>query len=99
MVGLTPGQTYTAAFYCVGFGGPNTRQVRITPADTGVGYLVDQNVADSLNGLLVKYRYLAPGNGTMTFDFADTQGATWHHYAWSCRAMRRRRSRRFPRNW
>ena len=83
MAGLTPGQTYIAAFYCVGFGGPNGRQVRITPADTGTGYLVDQNVTDSLNGLLVKYRYLAPGNGVMTFDFADTAGATWHHYAFS----------------
>ena len=83
MAGLTPGQTYIATFYSVGFGGATGRQVRITPADTGTGYLVDQNLFGSGNGQLVKYRYLAPGSGVMTFDFADTAGATWHHYAFS----------------
>lgn len=83
LAGLTPGQTYIATFYSTGFGGPTTRQVRITPADTGTGYLVDQNMFGSGQGQLVKYRYLAPGNGVMTFDFADTIAATWHHYAFS----------------
>jgi hypothetical protein len=80
---LTEGQTYIATFYAVGFGGPLGRQVRITPADSGVGYLIDENLTDSGNGLLVKYRYVAPGSGTMTFDFQDTANATWHHYAFS----------------
>ena len=83
LTGLTPGQTYVATFYATGFGGPTGRQVRITPADTGVGYLVDENLTNSGNGLLVKYRYVAPGTGNMTFDFQDTANATWHHYAFS----------------
>jgi hypothetical protein len=83
LAALTPGQTYTATFYSVGFGPSNSRQTRITPRDTGIGYLVDQNVAGSGNGVIVRYRYNAPGDGVMTFDFADTQGATWHHYAFS----------------
>ncbi len=83
LAGLTPGQTYIATFYTTGFGPPGSRQVRITPSDTGTGYLVDENLTDSGNGTLVKYRYLAPGDGTMVFDFQDTSGATWHHYAFS----------------
>src|SRR5204863_5551004 len=54
LAGLTAGQTYIVTFYATGFGGPLGRQVRITPSDTGVGYLVDENLANSGNGLLVK---------------------------------------------
>jgi hypothetical protein len=81
--GLSAGQTYIATFYATGFGGPATRQVRITPSDTGISYLVDENVTNSGNGVLVKYRYVAPASGSVNFDFQDTSNATWHHYAFS----------------
>ena len=81
---LTPGASYTMCFYTTGFGGPGQRIMRITPSDSGVAFMVDENATDSGNGLIVKYHYVAPGNGTMTFDFSPfTPGNTWHHYAFS----------------
>ena len=82
--GLTPGAAYIATFYVVGYGGPGQRIMRITPADSGVQFTVDEDATDSENGLLVKYHYKALGDGTMAFDFLPyTPGATWHHYAFS----------------
>jgi Lamin Tail Domain/Domain of unknown function (DUF4457)/CotH kinase protein len=82
--GLTPGQTYIAAFYITGFGAPGQRQTWITPRDSGIAYKVDENLLDSGNGAIVRYRYNAPGDGTMTFDFLPVvAGNTWHHYAFS----------------
>src|SRR4030095_14907171 len=82
--GLTPGQTYIAVFYTTGFGGPGIRQTWITPRDSGIAYKVDENLLDSGNGVIVRYRYNAPGEGAMTFDFLPVvAGNTWHHYAFS----------------
>jgi Lamin Tail Domain len=81
--GLTAGQTYTVAFYSAGFGAATTRQVTIIPSDSGIGYLVDQNFAGSGNGILVKYRYIAPPGGVMNFDFSGSGATNWHHCAFS----------------
>ncbi len=84
LTGLTPGASYIASFYSVGYGGPGGRIMRITPGDSGVQYTVDENAADSENGMIVKYHYKALTDGSMAFDFLPyTAGATWHHYAFS----------------
>ena len=80
---LTPNQTYIATFYATGFGDPPVRRNLITPSDTGIGHIVDENATRSGNGLIVKYHYKASGNGTIAFDFTPIDSGTWHHYAFS----------------
>ena len=80
---LTPNQSYIATFYATGFGDPPVRRNLITPSDTGIGHIVDENATLSGNGLIVKYHYTASGNGTFAFDFTPIDAGTWHHYAFS----------------
>lgn len=80
---LTPNQTYIATFYGTGFGDPPVRRNLITPSDSGIGHIVDENATLSGNGIIVKYHYTASGNGTFAFDFTPIDAGTWHHYAFS----------------
>jgi hypothetical protein len=82
--GLTPGQSYAATFYTTAFGNPDGRLTRITASDSGLEFLVDENLRGNGNGLRVVYHYVAPASGSLRFDFTPVNaGATWHHYAFS----------------
>ena len=81
--GLTPNQSYIATFYAAGYGDPPVRRNEITPSDSGMPFVVDENATRSGNGLMVKYNYTASGNGTFAFDFRPIDIGTWHHYAFS----------------
>ncbi len=83
LTGLTPNQSYIATFYTTGFGDPPVRRNEITPSDSGVPFIVEENATGSGNGLIVKYHYTASGNGTIAFDFKPIDAGTWHHYAFS----------------
>lgn len=82
--GLTPGQTYTAAFYVTGFGDAEGRRMKITPDSSGIPVIIDENAPGTGNGMIARYQYQAPADGDISFQFvALTAGATWHHYAFS----------------
>ena len=58
--------------------------MKITPSDSGSGFVVDENAAGSGDGIVVRYHYKAPASGVITFDFLPLAvNATWHHYAFS----------------
>ena len=84
LTGLAPGTQYMATFYTVGYGGAGGRFVDITPGDNPYNPTrVDENGADSGNGQLIVYTYIATGT-EMSFAFdALVTGDSWHHYAFS----------------
>ncbi len=79
---LVAGQTYTTTWYNVGFGNTgDLRQVNITPGDTGIPFLYDENQAGSGNGNLLKYTFVAAAP-QITFGFdAVVDADSFHHYA------------------
>jgi hypothetical protein len=84
LTGLTPNQGYVLTFYCVGYGGPGIRFMQLTPSDGGGPFVLDENIPNNGNGMLVKYHYKAPADGTLTMEFLPLAPAnTWHHYAFS----------------
>jgi len=84
LTGLEPGTTYVTTFYTVGYGGVGARFVDVTPGDNPRHPTrLDQNGADSGNGQLIRYTYIATGT-EMSFAFdALSTGDSWHHYAFS----------------
>jgi hypothetical protein len=78
---LVPGQNYVATWYNVGFGAVGGRFVNITPGDTGVPFLFDENQSGPGNGNLLTYTFTAVAP-LITFSFdAVSDGDSFHHYA------------------
>ena len=81
LANLVPGQNYVATWYNAGFGGAGGRFVNITPGDTGVPFLFDQNQSGNGNGNLLTYSFTATAP-LITFAFdAVSNGDSFHHYA------------------
>lgn len=79
--GLTPGQSYVTSWLNAGFGTAGNRQVNITPSDTGVPFLFDENYTGNGNGNVLRYAFTATGN-SITYNFdALSDGDSFHHYA------------------
>ena len=77
---LVPGQTYTTTWYNVGFG-TTSRQVNITPGDTGVPFLYDENQPGAGNGSILSYTFVAKTTQiTYSFDAVNNPDS-FHHYA------------------
>lgn len=78
---LIPGQNYVTTWYNAGFGGAGGRFVNITPGDTGIPFLFDENQSGAGNGNLLTYNFTAVTTLiTFTFD-AVSNGDSFHHYA------------------
>ena len=78
---LVVGQNYVTTLYNVGFGAVGGRFVNITPGDTGVPFLFDQNQSGNDNGNLLTYSFTATAR-VITFGFdAVSNGDSFHHYA------------------
>jgi hypothetical protein len=87
LTGLTPGVTYKAQFYSVGFGGPGTRLQNISDSQGGVLNNYDQNANGDKNGSLLIDTYTAAGN-SITFTFDSLGGnASYHQYGFSNQAV------------
>ena len=77
---LVVGQTYTTTWYNVGFGSAGARQINITPGDTNVPFLYDENQNGNGNGSILKYTFVAQ-KPVMTYGFdAVADADTFHHY-------------------
>ena len=78
---LIPGQNYVTTWYNAGFGPAGGRFVNITPGDTGVPFLFDENQSGNGNGNLLTYSFTAV-KSLITFSFdAVANGDSFHHYA------------------
>ena len=81
LTNLVPGQNYVTTWYNVGFGPAGGRFVNITPGDTGVPFLFDENQSGNGNGNLLTYSFTAVAR-QITFGFdAVSNGDSFHHYA------------------
>ncbi|MBN1125407.1 MAG: laminin G domain-containing protein [Sedimentisphaerales bacterium] len=84
---LTPGTEYVATFYAKGWE-DSGRLIDVSADDPGdpndTTIQIDQDLYGGGNGLLLKYQYIAPASGEITFTFKQTQtNLSWHHYAFS----------------
>ncbi len=79
LTGLTPGQQYVTSFYNTAFGG--SRYVNITPTDTGVPFLFNEDATLKGAGNVLRYSFTAPAAGTITYNFdAVSNGDSFHFY-------------------
>lgn len=81
LTGLTPGTQYVTTWYNAAFGNAGSRNIDITPSDTGTAFRFDENYTNGGNGNLLRYSFTAT-TSTMTYGFhADGPADSFHHYA------------------
>lgn len=81
LTGLTPGASYVTTWYNKSWGNAGGRFIGVSASDGG-GIRFDENFTGNNNGNQLRYGFVAPASGNITYTFANATD-TYHHYAFS----------------